>query len=76
MTSKEFVLSKFPKARSERQKSGMIKGMQRTYYLIRNGRETMYMASGDTESKAWKKAKEIIIESEMSINANKINPTK
>jgi len=66
MTAKEFVKSKMPNTRAERQVNGMIKGMQRAYYLIRDGRSAMYFSTGDTESKAWKAAKEKIIESENS----------
>lgn len=61
MTSKEFVKTKYPKAKAEKHKSGMIKGLQETYWLIRDGNSYMYMASGSTESKAWVKAKERII---------------
>lgn len=64
MTAKEFVLSRFPNAKSERHTIGRVKGMQSTYYLIRDGKNTMYMASGDTESIAWRHAKERIIEME------------
>lgn len=56
MTAKDFVKSKFPKAKAERQKTN---GGE-VCYLIRDGRNTMYMADGNTESKAWKSAKENI----------------
>lgn len=59
-TAKEFVQTHFPRARAERHKQGRIKGMSKSYYLIRDGREYMYMASGDTEAKAWKQAKEVV----------------
>jgi hypothetical protein len=62
MTAKEFVKSKVPNARAERHKRGMIKGMQEIYYLIREGRNTMYMASGKTEINAWVNAKKFIME--------------
>lgn len=61
MTAKEFVKSKVPNARSERHISGMIKGLQEVYYLIRDGRNTMYMAIGKTESNAWVNAKKYLI---------------
>ena len=64
MTAKEFVLEKMPKARAERQVRGMIKGLQEIYWLIREGRNTMYFASGKTESNAWVNAKKNIIELE------------
>ena len=64
MTAKEFVKEKYPNARAERQVRGMIKGMQEVYYLIRDGRNTMYMASGKSESNAWVNAKKNILERE------------
>lgn len=66
MTSKEFVKSKFPNARAERQVEGRIKGLQKVYYLIRDGRNTMYMASGKTESNAWVNAKNVILKQELN----------
>ncbi len=60
MTSKEFVLKHRPTARSEKHVAGMIKGMQSVYWLIRERGHTMYFAEGETESKAWKAAKEAI----------------
>lgn len=68
MTAKEFVKGKCPKATAERQVRGRIKGMQEVYWLIRERGHTMYMASGNTESKAWKNAKEHIIEREKSMS--------
>ena len=62
MTAKEFVKERFPNVRAEEQVRGMIKGMQEKYYLIRDGRNTMYMASGKSESNAWVNAKKCIIE--------------
>jgi hypothetical protein len=62
MTAKEFVQERFPNARAERQVSGRIKGFQQVYWLIRNGRDTMYMASGKSESNAWVNAKASISE--------------
>ena len=64
MTAKEFVKERYPNARAERQLRGMIKGMQEVYYLIRDGRNTMYMASGKSESNAWVNAKKYILERE------------
>jgi hypothetical protein len=60
MTVKEFVKSKMPNAKVEKQKTNGGKA----YFLIRDGKSTGYMSSGDTESQAWKQAKERIIESE------------
>lgn len=60
LTNKEYVKNFVPNARAEKQVQGNIKGLQKTYWLIRNGRDSGYMASGDTESKAWKAAKEFI----------------
>ena len=62
MTAKEFVKERYPNARAERQVRGMIKGMQEVYDLIRDGRNTMYMASGKSESNAWVNAKKYILE--------------
>ena len=62
MTAKEFVLNKYPKARSERHVEGMIKGMQNVYWLIRPERGKMYLASGNSESNAWVNSKKSIEE--------------
>lgn len=64
MTAKEFVKSKFPKATAEKHVRGMIKGLKETYWLIRDGRNVMYMASGKSESNAWVNAKANIEKSE------------
>ena len=64
MTAKEFVKERYPNARAERHVRGMIKGVQDVYYLIRDGRNTMYMASGKSESNAWVNAKKDILERE------------
>lgn len=61
MTAKEFVKERFPNARAEKQVQGMIKGMQETYYLIRDGKNTMYMARGKSESNTWVNAKKNIL---------------
>lgn len=62
MTAKEFVLSKYPKARAEKHIEGIVKGMQKPYWLIRPERCKMYLASGTSESNAWVNAKKDIIE--------------
>lgn len=62
MTAKEFVLSKMPTAKAERQVSGRVKGMKEVYWLIRKRGDSMWFAQGGTESKAWKEAKERIEE--------------
>jgi hypothetical protein len=67
MTAKEFVKSKYPNARSERQ----VTGYNKSYYLIRLGREYIYFSSGDTESKAWVAAKKKIMELEVNLNTAK-----
>ena len=64
MTAKEFVLNKYPKAKSEKHIRGRIMGMQETYWLIRNQGDTMYLESGKTEINAWVNTKKMIIESE------------
>ena len=61
-SAKDYVKSRFPNARAEKQVQGRVTGFQKTYWLIRDGNATMYMASGDTEPKAWKNAKEFIDE--------------
>ena len=64
MTAKEFVKEKMPKARAERQVQGRVKGMTKAYYLIRDGRASMYFAQGKTESAAWVAARKRIQEIE------------
>jgi len=64
MTAKEFVKERYPKARAERQRTGSNTTFGETYWLIRDGRETMYMAEGKTESNAWVNAKKKILERE------------
>jgi hypothetical protein len=59
MTAKQFVKSKYPNARCESHKVNGPCGER--YYLIRDGREFMYMAEGATESKAWVNAKNSIL---------------
>lgn len=54
MTAKEYVLSKVPTARAEKQKGNGPFG--KTYWLIREKGAYMYIAPGDTERKAWKAA--------------------
>lgn len=56
MTDKDYVKRYIPKARAEKQKTN--KG--ETYWLIRDGNEIMYFASGKTQSNAWLVAKERI----------------
>jgi len=60
MTAKEYVKSIMPKARAERHVEGRIVG--KPYWLIRDGRNTMYFAIGKTESNAWVEAKKRLIE--------------
>lgn len=63
MTAKEFVKTHYPRAQSERQVSGgRVKGAGKPYYLVRPDIHAMYIGHGDTESKAWKAAKETIEE--------------
>ena len=67
MTAKEFVKNKFPKATVEKQVQGRIKGLQETYYLVREDRKSyFYIASGKSESNAWVNAKKFILEKEKS----------
>ena len=65
MTSEEFVKTKFPNARVEGYTSGMIKGMQKRYYLIWSdyqSRQPNRLGEGDTKSKAWVNAKTNLLE--------------
>lgn len=64
MTAKEFVLSKIPNAKAEKQKTTGFRA--KIYWLIRIGRDTMWFSEGTTEAKAWKEAKERILEQEDS----------
>lgn len=61
MTAEEFVKQHMPTARAERQVSGMIKGMQTVYWLIRESGKTFYFCEGKTESNAWVNAKKKIL---------------
>jgi hypothetical protein len=61
MTAKEFVKNLMPNAKSEKHKSGMIKGLQETYWLIRDGNNYFYFSIGKTESNAWVNAKKKLI---------------
>lgn len=58
MTAKEFVLNTYPTAKSEKHKTNGVFG--ETYWLIRMRGAQMYFSEGETESKAWKNAKEKI----------------
>ena len=53
MTSKEFVKEKYPRAKAERH----VTNGGRPYWLVRDGREDMYMSEGTSESNAWVNAK-------------------
>jgi len=64
MTAKEYVRSKMPHAMAERHVEGRIVG--KPYWLIRDGRNTMYFAVGKTESNAWVEAKNKLMKIEMS----------
>jgi hypothetical protein len=64
MTAKEFVKSKVPKAKAEKQVSGYIKGLQQVYWLIRERGQYMYIAEGKSQNEAWTNAKKKILEQE------------
>jgi len=72
MTAKEFVQDRMRDTRAERQVMGHIKGMQEVYWLIRNGRQTMYFASGKTQSNAWVNAKNRILAQELELKSKSI----
>lgn len=57
MKAKEFVKTHYPTAASERQTTNG----GRHYWLIRERGKYMYMAEGETESKAWINAKNKIM---------------
>lgn len=64
MTAKEFVKSKYPKAKAEFHRENCPFGKK--YWLIRDGREYFYMASSiKSESNAWVNAKKKIKEQEL-----------
>jgi hypothetical protein len=63
MSAKEFVQNKMPKAKAERHVEGKIVG--KPYWLIRDGKNTMYLASGKTQAEAWTNAKNRIIENNL-----------
>lgn len=62
MTSKEFVKSRMPNAKAEKHKTRG--SLSKTYWLIRDGKLTMWFASGNSESNAWVNAKKRIKEDE------------
>ena len=68
MTAKQFVQEKLPNA-SARKYSTRTGFHSYSYYLIRNGNEFMYIAEGETESLAWKAAKEKIENGKYKINS-------
>jgi len=57
MTAKQFVKNRLPKAKAERQ----VTNGGEVYWLIREGRNYFYLASGKTESNAWVNAKKHIL---------------
>lgn len=67
MKAKDFVLEKYPKAYSEKFRTGsnLHKSIKGTYFLIWASSGVppkKRLGKGDTESKAWKDAKENILE--------------
>jgi hypothetical protein len=64
MKAKEFVKRRIPKATAEKQVSGFINGLQKTYWLIRERGNSMYLAEGFDENNAWSNAKKLILERE------------
>ena len=68
MTAKEFVKSKIPNAIAEKHYKSLIINTKEVYWLIRDGRNTMYIASGKSESNAWVEAKKRIIENDLLTN--------
>lgn len=58
MTAKDFVKQHYPNAKAESHKPN---GFAPRYWLIRDGRSVMYMAEGETQSKAWVNAKKYVM---------------
>lgn len=56
MTSKDFVKSRYPKAKAERQ----VTNNKEVYWLVRRSFGAMYMAVGKSETNAWVNAKNSI----------------
>ena len=62
MTSKEYVRSIYPQARSAKIVSGRIRGLQKTYWKVFGSYEDkINIGEGETEAKAWKDAKDYIL---------------
>lgn len=59
MTNKEIVKSILPNAEQESHVAGFER---RRYYLIRNGRDSMYLSEGKTVAEAWKNALPVVLE--------------
>lgn len=59
MTNKEIIKSILPDARQESHTTGFPR---KRYYLIRNGREHMYLAEGETPAQAWKNALPVVLQ--------------
>lgn len=72
MKAKEFVLSHVPNARAESHLRGanVVRALQKKYWLIRDGRASMWMGCGDTQAEAWKDAKNTIL---VRLNAQTIS---
>lgn len=62
MTAKEFVLTYYPHAKAEKHYAFALL-RKRSYYLIRIGNDKMWFSQGETESRAWKQAKQNILDS-------------
>lgn len=67
MTAEQFVKSKLPKATAERQ----VTNGGNVYYLIRDGRATLYLAEGATKKLAWENAKKHLTNFKEAIVQNK-----
>ena len=62
MTAKDFVLSKFPKARVERyeQGAGVVKNLRKPYYLCWSDFRGERLSEGTSNANAWNNAKKNI----------------
>jgi hypothetical protein len=68
MKSKDIVQAILPRTKAEKQKTNGAFGTH--YFLVRNGRDTMYLGQGDTEAQAWADALPKVLEMAQKAIAN------
>lgn len=69
MKAKDYVSSFLPKVKEEKH----LKNNKKSYWIIRNGRQTMPMSSGETKKEAWDNAREKLLMKKYSITLENIN---